>query len=373
MNRLCVLFPRLRPIAYQKDVGQIPLSFARDLGWETCLVHTNVEPTPVDASTLSPWVECHDLGYWPNRAQRFAELSKWLHEHAHRFDTLLLYQLTLESAAYAHIYKEIRPDGVCFLKLDMDERSAAMLSNRRGWKQHLNDRAFASAPIDFFTVETTTLRDRVAPYFSKIGKPLHIFANGFTLDQHLIARRPPPKRKRVLNVARLGMPQKDTEGLVRAFLAIPARERQGWTLELVGPIENNFDTWLAEHGSDEIRLIGPIQDRDVLYRKFEEASVFALSSRWESFGLVLAEAAAARCYLVSTDVGAARDITQNGTLGDVVPTDDASALTQAIRRAMNRDNRSELGETVRERVLANYAWSSLCHEIVRVITRYRGA
>ncbi len=372
MTRLCVLFPRLRPIGYQKDVGSIPLTFARDLGWETCLVHTNVEPISADQrGYLEDWVEVHDLGFHNRRQDRFKQLTLWLYKNAHRFDVLLLYQLTLESAAYAEIYKEIRPDGVCFLKLDMDERSAAMLESRSGLKAQLNDRVFQACPIDFFTVETTTLRKKIQPYFDQIRKPLHVFANGFSLDKNLLDRPAPLKEKTILCVARHGMPQKNSPSIVRSFLAIPLGERSNWTLELVGPAETEFQSWLSEFQEPSVVLSGPIYDRDLLYARFEKASIFALSSRWESFGLVLAEAAAARCFIVSTDVGAARDITANAALGELVPIESDSALTAALRRVMQRSDRSIVGTQVREHVIERFSWHHLCRNMQRIIQAYR--
>ncbi len=370
--KICVLFPRLRPIAYHKDVGQIPLTFARDLGWNACLVYTRIESTPVDPEVLAPWVEVQDLGYHSSRATRFAKLSDWLRKNAHRFDVLLLYQLTIESTVYAHIYKEIRPDGICVLKLDMDERSAAMLTTRTSPKAKFNDRLFAASPIDFFTIETSTLLKTVQPYFDRIGKPIHLFANGFSLKDEWIDRPKPRKENVILCVARLGMPQKNIEGLVQAFAAISPQERASWRLDLVGSVEGDFAKWLAHQKlSDDIRLVGQLTDRSVLFEHFERAAIFALSSRWESFGLVLVEAAVARCFIVSTDVGAARDITDDGRLGEIVAVENDSAMTLALHRAMTRLDRESVGTELRANALERFSWPNLCQNLVGFFESYR--
>lgn len=369
--KICVLFPRLRPIAYHKDVGQIPLTFARDLGWEACLVHTRIEDTSVAVDILAPWVEIHDLGYEPSRVRRFAKLSDWLRKNAHRFDVLLLYQLTIESTIYAHIFKEVRPDGICVLKLDMDERSASMLATRRTTKARINDRLIAASPIDFFTVETTTLLRRVQPYFDRIGKPIHLFANGFSLKDEWLARPKRRKEKVILCVGRLGMPQKNVEALVQAFSGLSSDERAGWRLVLVGSVQGDFDQWLADQLVEDVRLLGPIANRAVLFEHFERASIFALSSRWESFGLVLVEAAVARCIIVSTDVGAARDITNDGRLGEIVAVENVPALTDGLRRAMTRGDKEAVGTELRANALARFSWPNLCGNLVSFIRAYQ--
>jgi glycosyltransferase involved in cell wall biosynthesis len=143
----------------------------------------------------------------------------------------------------------------------------------------------------------------------------------------------------VLGAGRLA-DQKDFPTLVRAFAHVHAA-RPDARLVILGTEQASepgrraaLEQLAGELGlSDVVDLPGYVQNP---YGWMAHAAVFALSSRYEGFGLVLAEAMATGVALVSTDcLSGPREILDDGRLGELVPVGDAEALGAAIVRALD--------------------------------------
>lgn len=86
---------------------------------------------------------------------------------------------------------------------------------------------------------------------------------------------------------------------------------------------------VAEH----VHFTGPVGPDD-LARHLSAADVFVLSTRNEGWANVLLEAMACGLPVVATDVGGNAEVVCRPELGRIVPFDDAPALLQALRQAL---------------------------------------
>ncbi|MEW9053535.1 MAG: glycosyltransferase family 4 protein [Neobacillus sp.] len=144
----------------------------------------------------------------------------------------------------------------------------------------------------------------------------------------------------LLMVARLD-PVKRHELALEAIKEV-TREHQDVKLLLVGdgPIRNRIEHLIAEMGlSSHVQLLGHREDVDAL---LQTADVTILTSKTESFPLVLLESARANTPVITTDVGGVRDMIPDPTYGFVVGTNEKEELISSIKKAMLLKEKNEL-------------------------------
>jgi glycosyltransferase involved in cell wall biosynthesis len=171
----------------------------------------------------------------------------------------------------------------------------------------------------------------------------------------------PPGAPLVLAIGRL-IEQKDHATLLAAFARI--REAQpdamlailGW-----GPLERATRERAAALGG--VIVPGRVEPRDWLAR----ADVFAHTSRWEGFGIVLLEAMLAGLPVVATAVSAVPEIVADGLTGYLVPAGDAGAVAARVTELLaDPERRRMLGDTGRARALAEFSVAHMTEHTLEV-------
>ncbi len=152
-------------------------------------------------------------------------------------------------------------------------------------------------------------------------------------DPTLAIARPEdlPRGRVLVAVGRL-VQQKDYPTLVRALAKV------GGDVQLAvlgeGPLRPEITQLAAELGvADRLHLLG-FKHNPSDY--VAHADVFVLTSRFEGFPNVVAEALALGKTVVATDApGGAAEILQDGACGYLAPVGDVDAVAEAIRRALD--------------------------------------
>lgn len=145
----------------------------------------------------------------------------------------------------------------------------------------------------------------------------------------------------VLNVGEV-YPRKGQETLIRALpllrRAVPARLVIAGTA--VEPETSRLRALASELGvADSVAFAGYV---DNPFAAMSRADAFALSSREEGFGLVLVEAMACGCPVVSTDCPhGPSEIIEHGRSGLLVPVGDHEAMASALARVLAEPGLSE--------------------------------
>jgi glycosyltransferase involved in cell wall biosynthesis len=142
---------------------------------------------------------------------------------------------------------------------------------------------------------------------------------------------------------------KDYPCLLKAFAAVDT-ELKNVILLIVGGGEQGPLRKLAQDLGIQDRVVFAGLRADIV-DVLAAMDVFVHSSLTESFGQVIVEAFVSGKPVVSTNVGVAREIIENGVNGFVVPTGDCEALRKALEAILRmRDHWPEMGEEGHRRV-----------------------
>ncbi len=132
----------------------------------------------------------------------------------------------------------------------------------------------------------------------------------------------------ILAVGRLHV-QKDYPTLLRAFARIRRTRQCRLVILGEGPEKSNLNNLIHELDLQaDVAMLGFV---DNPYAYMANSAVFVLSSAWEGFGNVIAEALAVGTPVVSTNCESGpAEILANGKYGDLIPVGDIKAMAEAI-------------------------------------------
>lgn len=147
----------------------------------------------------------------------------------------------------------------------------------------------------------------------------------------------------VLGVGRLTAP-KDFPLLIRAFAELRAQRAVRLMILGEGELRPELEALVCKLGLEEdVALPGFVSNP---YAYMRRTALYVLSSRWEGFGNVLAEAMACGAPVVATDCPSGpAEILENGRWGRLVPVGDVEALASAM--AVTLDESAHPDVTIR--------------------------
>lgn len=138
----------------------------------------------------------------------------------------------------------------------------------------------------------------------------------------------------VITVARLA-PEKELHVLIRAFSMLK-ESRRGTKLLIVGdgPLKMQLERQVDDLGIEKsVCFVGKVDNPFPYMRR---SDLFVLSSRYEGFANVIAEALACGCKVVSTNAPSGpSEILRDGAYGHLVPVGDANRLSTAMSEALD--------------------------------------
>lgn len=346
MKNLCLIFNHFEQEHLGKDVFLAPYYLAKKNNLHLTIVYrqtkTNANfPAQYRGAELTP-LKTHFGYFWLWYTEWIIRSLVYVLMHGRKYDFLMSFHIYFRSILLSIFYKTVNPSGKIYLKLDIPDFIIRKLSRRAKnpiWK-FLYNRCIAAT--DIFSVETKPCYEQLInlSYFRKHADKVVYLPNGFDEDQvrqlGINTKLFAEKQNHLITVGRLGTDQKNTELLLDAITQLETRD---WKFYFIGPIEKNFSKKIEAYFKanpalkNKVFFTGNIPTKKELWNYYNNAKVFALPSRWESYGLVLNEARYFRNYILTTDVGAAKEIIA-GRYGKIVD-DQSDAFAENIQNIID--------------------------------------
>jgi glycosyltransferase involved in cell wall biosynthesis len=211
------------------------------------------------------------------------------------------------------------------------------------------------------------LGERLVPFYPPVDTDLFRPAERLSKDALVVG-----------TVANL-TPQKGLEHLVAAADRIRSRLPQTRIVVFGRPMESQtaYETSLrALAAGSAVEIVDP---GDAVGDRLRELDVFVMTSvpRSEGVSTTVLEAMATGLPVVTTDVGALREVVEHGVTGLVVPPLDPDAIAGAALHLLeDAEVRGRMGATARERAVARYGLAACVESHLRafeVARRHREA
>ena len=185
------------------------------------------------------------------------------------------------------------------------------------------------------------ISDYVKEYLSKMGiKENKLFRvyNGIDYD-YFNSAKPPDYKSNYIGIVAMLVRQKGIDNLLKAFKIVISKYPDA-KLEIVGngPLMSELETLAHKLGISEfVNFSGRVSHKEVR-EKMSKWRAMVLPSRWEAFGLVIAEANAVGLPVIASNVGAIPELIEDGKNGMIFRAGDVSELAGKIKSIYNDPN-----------------------------------
>lgn len=117
-----------------------------------------------------------------------------------------------------------------------------------------------------------------------------------------------------------------------------------------------------------VEVLKPTWDRSAVAALYQQADVFVLPSRLETWGDVLLEAMAYGLPCIGVAGEAMEEIIEHSTTGLIVPADDSKTLGDALVHLLSDEQRRlQMGQSARQRIERHYTWDHVVARLASII------
>jgi len=243
---------------------------------------------------------------------------------------------------------------------DMAIKSARSIKDKLGyyrWFSFTGMQIKVARQLPFIITVSEMARHHIHEIFGIPQSRMKVIYNG--IDSELFS--PKEDVPRLDNMILMVMSRDTAVKGLRFLLEALAELRKRWDLKLV-VVGQTMGDGVTEKLMDRLGVTEAVTFRNQietseLIRLYRSATLVAVPSTYEGFGIPAAEAMSCGAPLVSTTAGALPEVV--GDAGILIPPADAPALTAAIAQLMESPaKRSEYSMLGRKRILEKFNWKN---------------
>lgn len=372
-GNLTLLFDDFEQVHLGKDVFLFPYYLGKRYDMNVHIVYPQT-PTNIHLSAEYRNAAFHPIKCTHSEKSEYATFKPYLEEHAKEIDLLMLFHQVSTTEKLCILYKTLNKRGKCYVKLDV---GASIIPSRTRLKRNIFKflhNTFQSYKfcqmVDYVSIETTEAFNRIRQSKAihlAFGDKLHFHSNGF--DEELLEELGirinsfSKKENLLITVGQLGTLAKNTPMFLNALKLVNLHD---WKVALIGPIAPEFEDEVKAFYNEnpnlkeQVIFTGSISDKKELWEYYNRAKVFCLTSLWESFALVLTEAYRFGDYIVTTPVGAYRDVVLANKVGECVPVKNYKALAESLQNII--DGKTDIDVYSDEKMRQKYSMDCIVRE-----------
>lgn len=324
MNRFATIFNNFESIHLTKDVGMIPAAFSKQNGFNKSILYYwdkngNEIEEELPLLIIKPITS-------KNRFCFFLKLMKEIKRD--HISIVNLYHDSIQTALLLIVFRVLNIK--TYLKLDMDNIGfEALLKKKNSFRILERFRVNALNNATCISSETYDIFNKLKRHNLFNDKLIRV-PNAILKDTIEVEPENFDNRENtIVIIGRIGAYQKNHELILRTLGEI--KEFEHWNIKFIGPICNEFLAKIEMFYSDNpwykknIDFVG-MKNRKEISEMYAKSKIFLLSSRYEGFSLALVEACYFGCYILSTDVGGAYEVTNKGQYGDIYKPEDLKSV-----------------------------------------------
>ena len=196
--------------------------------------------------------------------------------------------------------------------------------------------------------------------------------NGILIPAIATGHRQPSERVRGVQVSRLVHQKKGQDLLIRALAIVNAPPNAPkLTIDFVGegPSLGYLRACANEHGVEEFcRFLG-VKSRSEVYASLCKYDILVQPSRYEGFGLTVAEGMAAKVAVVVSDVDGPMEIINRGEFGHFFKSGDAESLAATLNKVistLDTPERAAMSDAARLHAVEQYSVQQTASHYCRI-------